>query len=137
VRNGEFIEAVARRLAVSPEQATKIARSTLDTLTERIDGAAAKELAAQLPRGFQEYLRQPHETAEPFGMTEFVRRVSARADVDDAVAIDGARAVLDTVREAAAPGKLDEVVAQLPKEFRQLTEPIRPDRDQPGEWKRG
>ncbi|WP_200216858.1 DUF2267 domain-containing protein [Micromonospora coerulea] len=52
--------------------------------------------------------------------TEFIQSVAA---VDRQVATDGARAVLDTLRESASAKEYGDLVDQLPQEFWQLTGP--------------
>ncbi|MGR6319330.1 DUF2267 domain-containing protein [Micromonospora soli] len=65
----------------------------------------------------------PTEDPERFGLAEFFVRVQSRVGVDRQVATDGARAVLDTLRESASAKEYGDLVDQLPKEFRQLTGP--------------
>lgn len=122
--NNEFIDAVARRAGTSSEQATAIARATLRTLAERIDGGEARDLAAQLPEELRAYTFTPSETGDRFGLDIFVQRVSGRAEVDGALAKSGIRAVFDTIREAVTPGEYDDVITQLPAEFWEITEPV-------------
>jgi uncharacterized protein (DUF2267 family) len=56
-------------------------------------------------------------------LNEFVRRVAERGDVgpDEAA---GAAAVLITVRDAVTPGEFDDVLSQLPQEYRELVGPM-------------
>jgi uncharacterized protein (DUF2267 family) len=122
----DFIGAVGRRAGVSTEQATAITRATLQTLADRISGGQANDLADQLPDGLEDHLRKPptREFAEPFGLGDFVQRVSARAGVDRALASAGVRAVLSTLREAVPGDEFEDTVAQLPKEFWEVVEPV-------------
>jgi uncharacterized protein (DUF2267 family) len=55
---------------------------------------------------------------------EFVRRIAERGDVDPDEARTGAAAVLTTVREAVTPGEFDDVLSQLPQEYRELVGPM-------------
>ena len=119
----EFIQSVAARPKMSPGQAEPITRATLETLAERISGGQARDLASQLPEELRGYVRKPMEDPEPFGLAEFVERVQSRAAVDLQTATDGARAVLDTVRESAGAKEYGDVIDQLPEEFWQLTGP--------------
>lgn len=122
----DFIKAVASRAGASTEQAATITRATLQTLADRISGGEANDLADQLPEGLDDYLRKPptRELAEPSGLGEFVQRVGARAGVDGTLASAGVRAVLTTMREAVSGDEFDDMVAQLPREFRELIEPV-------------
>jgi uncharacterized protein (DUF2267 family) len=122
----DFIDAVARRAAVSNEQATTITHATLETLADRISGGEADDLADQLPDQLGDHLRKPptREFAESFGLGEFVQRVSARTGADGVLASVGVRAVLTTLREAVAGDEFEDMVAQLPKEFGEVIEPV-------------
>jgi uncharacterized protein (DUF2267 family) len=122
----QFIEKVAERTAgASLAQAEAITEATLRTLAERITSGEARDLAAQLPKELQEPLTAGvDEQAEAFGLREFVRRVAERAGVDETLAQEGARAVLLTLRGAVSHGEFDDVMAQLPEEFRQLLRPV-------------
>jgi uncharacterized protein (DUF2267 family) len=53
-----------------------------------------------------------------------VRRVAERGDVGPDEAGSGAGAVLTTVREAVMPGEFDDVLSQLPQEYRELVWPM-------------
>jgi uncharacterized protein (DUF2267 family) len=117
---GTFTRTTAQRAGVPEEKAERLEHATLRTLADRISGGEAQDLAAQLPRPLQEDLRPAREEAEAFGVDEFVRRVAERGDVDPNEARTGAAAVLTTVREAVTPGEFDDVLSQLPQEYREL-----------------
>lgn len=124
----EFIDAVARRAGVPAAEATIITRATLETLTDRITGGQARNLAGQLPVELREHLHKTTtaaggQFAEPFGLEEFVQRVSARAGGDGARANAGVRAVLTTVGETVSSDELEGMVSQLPKEFWEMIRP--------------
>ncbi|MGC5020688.1 DUF2267 domain-containing protein [Micromonospora sp. DT47] len=119
----EFIQSVATRPRVSPTQAEPITRATLQTLAERISGGQARDLVPQLPEELRACVRKPNENPEPFGLAEFFERVQSRAAVNLQTATDGARAVLDTLREAVSAKEYGDFVSQMPQEFWQLTGP--------------
>jgi uncharacterized protein (DUF2267 family) len=119
VNHAEFVGRVAERTGTPPERAEILARATLETLAERLTGGEAADLAAQLPVALQDPLRKRAESAEAFGLEEFVRRVSERARLDPAAATDRVSAVLMTVREAVSGGEFEDVLSQLPQEFRE------------------
>jgi uncharacterized protein (DUF2267 family) len=102
----------------------RVEHATLRTLADRISGGEAQDLASQLPSRLQADLRPAHEEAEAFGVDEFVRRVAERGDVGPEEARTGTVAVLTTVREAVTPGEFDDVVSQLPQEYRELVGPM-------------
>jgi uncharacterized protein (DUF2267 family) len=119
-----FIDMVAQRAGTDSETAIDLTRGTLETLADRLTGGEAMDLAAQLPQPLQGPMRNPAEAAQRFGAQEFVRRVSERAGVDEATARIGVRAAFTTVREAVTGGEFDDVMSQLPREFRDLVEPV-------------
>ncbi|MEV4656831.1 DUF2267 domain-containing protein [Micromonospora sp. NPDC049301] len=125
----DFINAVATRAKVSTDQAATLTSATLQTLADRISAGQAEDLAYQLPDGLDDHLRKqpPHrrqEQAQSFGLDEFVRRVADRPTVDRALAAAGVGAVLTTLREAVSRDEFEDAVAQLPKEFQQVIEPV-------------
>ncbi|MGI5520217.1 DUF2267 domain-containing protein [Micromonospora sp. CA-259024] len=125
----DFIDAVATRAKVPTDQAVTLTRATLQTLADRISAGQAENLAYQLPDGLDDHLRKPpphrrQEHAQSFGLEEFVRRVADRPAVDRALAAAGVGAVLTTLREAVSRDQFEDAVAQLPKEFRQVIEPV-------------
>ena len=119
-----FTRTTAERAGVTEETAERIEHATLRTLADRITGGESQDLAAQLPARLQDDLRPPREDAEAFGVDEFVRRVAERGDVAPEEARTGAAAVLTTVREAVTPGEFDDVLSQLPQEYRELVGPM-------------
>ncbi|MEU8153129.1 DUF2267 domain-containing protein [Micromonospora sp. NPDC048986] len=134
----DFINEVATRAKVSTDQAATLTSATLQTLADRISAGQAEDLAYQLPDGVDDHLRKPpphrrQEQAQSYGLDEFVRRVADHPAVDRALAGAGVRAVLTTLREAVSRDEFDDAVAQLPKEFRQVIEPVGADsRRRPG-----
>ena len=119
-----FTRTTAQRAGVPEEAAERIEHATLRTLADRISGGEAQDLAAQLPGPLKDDLSPPREDAEAFGVDEFVRRVAERGDVGPDEARTGAVAVLTTVREAVTPGEFDDVLSQLPQEYRELVGPM-------------
>ena len=93
-------QAVAERAGVPRDRAAALLRATLETLSQRITGGEAEDLAAQLPKPAQDWLTGSPEPAEAFDLTEFIRRVAERAQVPPAEAGEATRAVLVTLREA-------------------------------------
>lgn len=120
----EFIEAVSQRANIPPDEAVVLTRATLQTLSERVSGGEARNLAGQLPRALQAALMPSKEPGEPFRIEEFVRRVGERAVIDTPLAWEGARAVVTTLRDAVSLAEFDDVIAQLPKDFRELLTPV-------------
>ena len=116
----EFLESVTVRGRLSPEQAEQLTEATLTVLADRISAGEVEDLAAQLPKGVRDWLVSKEEPAQKFDLEEFIRRVSERAAVDLDTATRGVRAVLSTIRRAVTTGEFEDVLAQLPKEFREF-----------------
>ncbi|MCW3841337.1 DUF2267 domain-containing protein [Micromonospora yasonensis] len=120
-----FVDRVAQRSRTPRERAAELTRATLETLSERLTGGEVLDLAAQLPKPLQVVLK-PHpatEAADRFGAAEFVARVGQRARVDENAARDAVRAVFVTLREAITGGEFDDVVVQMPRDYRDMVEP--------------
>ena len=119
----EFIESVRRRTGLPREAAEKLTHATLQVLAERISGGEARDLAAQLPMPLQDALLPASEEAEGFSFKEFVRRTAERAATDAGVAEIAVDAMLATLRDAVTPGEFDDVLSQLPQDFKRLGAP--------------
>jgi uncharacterized protein (DUF2267 family) len=119
-----FTTTAAQRAGMPEDKAEQVERATLWVLADRISGGEAKDLAAQLPGPLKDPLEHADEPAEPFDVDEFVRRVAQRAHVDEDEARLGAAATLITVREAVTPGEFDDIISQLPQEYRELVGPM-------------
>ncbi|NES15983.1 MULTISPECIES: DUF2267 domain-containing protein [Micromonospora] len=125
MRFPRFVEAVSRRSELPVEQAATISRAVLQTLADRITGGESADLAAQLPDELSGYLTAPAEGGGGGGgPVTFLRRVADRAGVDPAVAEAGTVAVLATLREAVTVDEFQDLVAQLPKGFDAMVDPI-------------
>ncbi|MFI7430035.1 DUF2267 domain-containing protein [Micromonospora sp. NPDC049836] len=124
MRFPRFVEAVSRRAELPDDLAATISRAVLQTLADRVTGGESGDLAAQLPDELSGYLTAPAEEPATGGAVDFVHRVADRAAVDPAVAEMGTRAVLTTLRETVTVGEFHDLVAQLPKGFDAMVDPI-------------
>jgi uncharacterized protein (DUF2267 family) len=120
MKHGEFIKHVYERAGVPRELGETLTHVTLETLADRLAGGEPHDLASQLPKELQEYVRPSSKLNEKFGPDEFVHRVASGAHVDGETAGKGVRAVMSTLHEAVTPGEWDDVMAQLPREYAQL-----------------
>jgi uncharacterized protein (DUF2267 family) len=120
----EFIDAVAIRAGVSPDDAEVLSYATLQTLAERLTGGEADDLGSQLPVGLQDALHKDFEQAEDFGLDEFIRRVGLNAGTDTSLAWQGVRGVM-TMQDAVSGGEFDDMMAQLPNDFAKVMQPSR------------
>ena len=122
----EFLQRVQEQISAT-EPATQTQRAaeqaitaTLQTLSERLTGGEATDLAAQLPEELKAPLQRSAEEAEGFSLEEFYGRVAEREGVDIETARNDASAVMSVLRLAVTPGQLDDLMAQLPSEFNVL-----------------
>jgi uncharacterized protein (DUF2267 family) len=120
MKHEEFIARVAENVGVSHDEAENLARAALTTLAERITGGEARDLAAQLPVPFGNPLMAAKEQAESFNFEEFVRRTAERAGAEHEVAETAVVAVMATLRDAVTPGEFDDLLSQLPQDFKRL-----------------
>ncbi len=113
----EFFHSVADRSGLSRGEAADLTRATLQTLADRISGPEARQLATEVPAGLAEALQAGSESAESYGLDEFVRRVSGHTGLTEPEAETGIRAVLATLRDNSPNGEYAKAMTQLPKEF--------------------
>ncbi len=105
------------------DTALRASRATLETLAERLDGNEPSQLGAQLPHELAEFLhRETAGTGERFDSNEFLKRVSEREGVDLPVAVYHTRAVIEVLREAVSAGEINDVLAQLPEDYKRIFE---------------
>lgn len=118
----EFVGQVQHRAQLADGgEAMRAIHATLETLNQRLAGGEADDLAAQLPREIGSYLRQP-VLQEKFGLNEFFERVAECEGVSVSDAAFHASAVVSVLCDAVSHGEMDDVRAQLPKEYDRLFE---------------
>ena len=105
----------------SSEKAFRATRATLSTLNERLAGGGTGDLASQLPLELQQYLDDEGK-GEKFGLDEFFERVSKREEVDLPQSIHHTRAVISVLKEAVSEGEINDIIDQLPEEYKPLFE---------------
>lgn len=125
MKTTDFVARVRERGQIdSSEAALQASRATLSILSERLKGGEPQHLAAQLPPGIARFL---HTKNAGRGMRlsadEFVRRVGELEGVDPDTARAHARSVIEVLYEAVSEGEMDDVVAQLPADYRQVFGP--------------
>ncbi|HEX5534499.1 MAG TPA: DUF2267 domain-containing protein [Actinomycetales bacterium] len=124
----DFIGAVAEKARIPSAEAESITRATLETLTDRVTAGQADGLAEQLPRELRQHLHKTTtgndaQFAESFGLDQFIRRVTSRAGMNEAMANDGTRAALATIGETVSSEELGRLLSQMPKEFQEIIRP--------------
>jgi uncharacterized protein (DUF2267 family) len=110
------------RLA-SGGEAVHAIRTTLETLAERLTAEEAQDLASQLPLEIGVYLRRPPGVpVTRLSLNDFFHHVCDREGTALPEAVYHARVVIEVMREAVSPGEIEDVLAQLPEEYRPLFE---------------
>jgi uncharacterized protein (DUF2267 family) len=115
-----FYLEVAERTMLSKEEAADLTRATLETLALRVNEGEIRDLARQLPDPLADAIRSNGKGRERFDLTELIRRVSKRTGLNEAETTAGVRAVLLTLRQAVDPKEFNDLMSQLPAEFRRL-----------------
>lgn len=118
----EFVGQVQHRLEL-PEfgQAVRATRATLTTLGERLEAGEASDLASPLPMEIDRYLVEA-ESGQRFSYTEFLDRVSERANVDKSDANYHAQQLVALLAEVVPPGNIEKARNQFPDDFEPLFE---------------
>jgi len=119
----QFVGQVQHRARLADTgEAIRAVRATLQTLSERLAGGEAKDLASQLPHEIGYYLMWNEGLPpERFGLEEFFRRAAEREGAHSIqIAEAHARAVTSVLKDAVSAGEIKDVRSQLPKEFAPL-----------------
>jgi uncharacterized protein (DUF2267 family) len=105
-------------------EAYRILRAVLHALRDRITVEEAAQLGAQLPeliRGIYYAEWDPSSTPTSGGAKAFLDRVAREARLSgDTQAAFAARAVMRTLERHVSAGELDDVLAQLPADLREV-----------------
>lgn len=101
------------------DEALRATRATFETLAERLGGNEPQQLAAQLPEELGRFL-EVHGESQRFDSDEFLKRVSQREHADLPVSVYHTRVVLEVLREAVSPGEIEDVIGQLPEDYKRL-----------------
>ena len=103
------------------EDAVTASRATLETLSERLDGGAPDNLAAQLPREIGRFLLGDLAgCGRAMSLSEFYDEVSLREGANIPTAKFHAKAVMSVVCDAVSPGEITKIRAQLPPDYADL-----------------
>jgi uncharacterized protein (DUF2267 family) len=122
VRYDEFLGHVQHRARLgSRGEAERATRATLETLTERLVGGEAHDLASQLPPELARFLQLPDAgIGAKLTLEDFFELVSEREGVELVEATLHARVVIGVLTEAVSMGEIKDVRVQLPAAFAQL-----------------
>ena len=118
----EFMGQVQNRARLASEgEAFTATKATLEVLGQRLAGGEAEDIAAQLPSQIQEFLLK-EGYQESFGVQEFFQRVSKLEKVDLPESVHHTRAVISVLRDAISQGEFEDMMDQLPDEYKPLFE---------------
>lgn len=122
---GEFTKTVQAVAEIDSKEKTEQAiRAALETLSERIIGDEASQLADQLPAEVGTYLRgREGQNGEAFSLEEFYQRISQREGVDGPTAALHAKAVFAALNAAVTAGEYEDIKANLPDSYKDLFAP--------------
>lgn len=119
----EFFDRVADRAAVDREAAQRAVDAVLETLAERIAGGQVDDMIEVLPDALHLPLQRGRERsggkAQRMSLDEFVYRVAEREGVPYEDALDHARAVVATLRDALPDKEFSDLLAQLPRGYQE------------------
>ena len=115
-----FMHQVQRRARLSASgEAVKAIHATLQTLGERLQPGAARNLGAQLPEEIAHYL-DGAAGQESFDADEFVERICFHEGTGLHTGIFHARAVISVLQEAVSAGEIEDIRSSLPKSYAPL-----------------
>jgi uncharacterized protein (DUF2267 family) len=118
-----FIRDLAKEAGVAEKEAECAAVAVLCTLERRLIDDEANDLEAQLPFKLRELLGrcERHRTGKPerFGRDEFMNRVAEHLDTSHDVE-PLVRATLRTLCNHVTQGEINDVLAELPRDLREL-----------------
>ena len=106
--------------------AYRVTRAWLHTLRDRLPVQVAAHFAAQLPellRGVFYDGWHPGRVPVKYGRAEYITRFASDARVHDSEVPQAASLVTGVVRRHASDGVVDEVLAVLPADIREVLEP--------------
>jgi uncharacterized protein (DUF2267 family) len=124
-KTNEWLHEMADELGIERDEAWRLLRAYLQVLRDELTVDEAAQLAAQLPtvlRGaFYEGFDPGHQPARLRHRDQFLARFAERAQLSDpdhaARAVEAATRVL---KAHISPGEVDDVLARLPSEVREL-----------------
>jgi uncharacterized protein (DUF2267 family) len=97
-------------------------QAMLEDLAERLSGNEPEHLTAQLPEELACFLRQ-RDRGQRFSTDEFFERVSDRTSADLSDAVYQVRVVFEILGEVVGQGEINDVLAQLPDDYRRILSP--------------
>lgn len=117
-----FVEQVQQRAGLSSQQeADRLVRATMSTLSERVTGGQVDDLSPALPPELRTELTRFTGQATSFDKNTFLDRITGEIDtVDLGEAERQVRAVLSVLRSWAPGREIEDTIAQLPRDLADL-----------------
>ena len=117
----EFITRVQEQARLDTrEESITLTRAVLETLGERLNRKVRNGVEAQLPNELKEFLLARVEHSDQYDVEEFLNRVGARADLTYTDATERTRQVISVLRQAIPDGEIQDILEDLPPEYREL-----------------
>lgn len=117
----DFITRVQEQAGLnSRDEAIRITQAVLETLGARLDRKVRNGLEAQLPNELKEFLLAGVEHSDQYALQEFYNRVGARADLTYSDAMKRTRQVISVLRQAIPGGEIEDILEDLPSEYKEL-----------------
>ncbi|MFG6191860.1 DUF2267 domain-containing protein [Nonomuraea sp. JJY05] len=111
----EFLRRVAQRAGTDVETAGRHARAVFWAMGQAVSPEEFADMAADLPDDFETLVAEAERRyVEIVPAREFLVGVAERAGLDYAGARRATEAALETLAERIAPGKVEDLVSQLP-----------------------
>jgi uncharacterized protein (DUF2267 family) len=114
----EFVARVAERTEADPDTARRYVHAALLALSRAVTADAWEDVVRELPADFGPLLEGTRPSGIPMPLDEFLQWVVDRAGIDRDTALRATEAVLETLGERIAGGEVDDLVKELPPEFR-------------------
>lgn len=119
---GEFLAAVQEHGGYADrKEAERITDAVLTQLGNRLQSDSAAHLAAQLPAGLDSALSRSMDSAQHWGVSEFLERVAEATGAGDTETAESqVRAVLAVLADTVTGGELNKLISQLPSAYAAL-----------------
>jgi uncharacterized protein (DUF2267 family) len=119
----EFLDRLEGRAGLDRAAAERAAQAVLTTLAERIAGGQVDDLIATVPPVLRPALERGKTLgggkAHRMSLDEFIGRIAEREDVTWEDALEHARAVFATLREAVPDKEWSDLLAELPRGYQE------------------
>ena len=99
---------------LNDEESEESIKLFIETIASRLDEGEREDLASQLPAELQDVALEPNQDASSEN-SDFIRQFSELKDVEEGKARNYIIGAWQALKAALAPGEIDDIRAQLPK----------------------